>query len=182
MSRGPTRWAAALTLLVTTGFVAAVFVPALGRDPNYIPSALIGRNAPDFQLRSLNGGSEIKLSDLRGQVVLINFWASWCVECRKEEPVLSGVVSEYRGRGVVVLGVSFQDQEAQALAYAARGGIDWPLLFDPDSHTALAYGVGGIPETFFIDAKGNVRFKQASALTPAVVSRGLTPLVVEAGR
>ena len=175
------RWIAGAVLAAVTGTVAFVFVSAFGHDPNFTPSALIGKAAPDFQLRSLDGGSQISLGQLRGKVVMVNFWASWCTQCRDEEPVLSGAVSEYQGRGVVVLGISFQDQDAQALAYATRSSIDWPLLLDDNSNTALAYGVGGIPETFFIDAGGKVRYKQIGPLTPLVVSRQLTPLIVEAG-
>lgn len=182
MSAARWRWIAGAVLVAVTAAVALVFASAFGHDPNYVPSALLGKAAPDFQLRTLDGGALVQLSDLRGKVVLVNFWASWCMECRTEEPVLGGTMSEYQGRGVVVLGVSFQDQDAQALAYASRSSIDWPLLVDPDSKTALAYGVGGIPETFFIDATGKVRYKQIGPLTPLVVSQEMTSLVVEAGR
>jgi cytochrome c biogenesis protein CcmG/thiol:disulfide interchange protein DsbE len=146
-------------VMVAVALVAATLASGLGRDPTAIRSPLVGRVAPDFSLRTLDGGRTLRLADLRGQVVIVNFWASWCTECRVEHPALDAAWQRYRDAGVVLLGVDFQDTRADALAYLAGSGATWPPLEDPGSRTALAYGVYGIPETFFIGPDGRIAAK-----------------------
>jgi cytochrome c biogenesis protein CcmG/thiol:disulfide interchange protein DsbE len=148
----------ALTLLLATGF---------GRDPRELPSQLIGNPAPTFSLPRLGGGGRIDLASLRGQVVVVNFWASWCLACRKEHPDLLAAWERYRERGVVLVGVDFEDKEAGALAYAKEMGGDWPLVTDPGSRAAIAYGVFGVPETFVIAPDGTITAKKVGAVTYA---------------
>lgn len=159
---------ALLTLLLSFG---------LSRDPTVIRSALIGRRAPDFALRTLDGSGTVRLSDLRGKVVVINFWASWCADCRIEHPNLAGAWQRYRDSGMVLLGVAFQDRPSASRAYLAEFGGDWPQLSDPGSRTALAYGVYGVPETFVIGADGRVAFKQIGPVSYDRLSEQITALL-----
>lgn len=147
---------AAFALLLATG---------LGRDPTALPSRLVGEPAPGFSLPALDGGGTIELERFRGQVVVVNFWASWCFECRQEHPALLAAWDRYRERGVVFVGIDFEDTEADALAYAEAMGGDWPLVTDPGSRTAIAFGVFGVPETFVIAPDGTVAAKRVGAVT-----------------
>lgn len=159
-----------LTLLLSFG---------LSRDPTVIRSALVDRTAPDFALRTLDGSATVRLADLRGQVVVLNFWASWCADCRIEHPNLAEAWQRYRDRGVVLLGVAFQDRPSASRAYLADFGGDWPQLSDPGSRTALAYGVYGVPETFVIGTDGRVAFKQIGPVNYDRLSREITSLLPE---
>jgi cytochrome c biogenesis protein CcmG/thiol:disulfide interchange protein DsbE len=100
------------------------------------------------------------MADLRGRVVVVNFWASWCQECRDEHPALEATWDRYRERGVVVVGVLFEDKVEDGLVFADEFETDWPLVDDPGSRTAIAYGVFGVPETFVISPDGIVAAKQ----------------------
>jgi cytochrome c biogenesis protein CcmG, thiol:disulfide interchange protein DsbE len=159
------RWVAlaagsaiALTLLLASG---------LGRDPRELPSELVAERAPAFALEELDGSGTVDLGELEGQVVVLNFWASWCLPCRDEHPDLLAAWERYRERGVVVVGVDFEDTERAALDYAAEMGGDWPLVGDPGSRTAIAYGVFGVPETFVIAPDGTISAKTVGAVTYA---------------
>ena len=171
-------------VLLPVAAVAAVVALAawvlsvgLQRDPTAIRSPLLGRPAPDFALRTLDRDRVVRLGDLRGQVVVVNFWASWCAECRVEHPALSAAWNRFRDAGVVFVGVDFQDDRADALAYLAGTGTSWPVVADPGSRTALAYGVYGIPETFIIGPDGRVTAKQVGPVTYDQLVREITRLL-----
>ena len=119
--------AAGFVLVPVLAFVV-VLASGLGRDPRTLPSELIGEPAPTFTLPRLGGGASMSLGSLRGQVVVVNFWASWCLACREEHPDLLAAWERYRERGVVLIGVDFEDTEDAALAYAEEMGGDWPLV------------------------------------------------------
>jgi cytochrome c biogenesis protein CcmG, thiol:disulfide interchange protein DsbE len=154
---GRPRRALPLAAVVAAVALAAWLLSAgLQRDPTAIRSPLLGRPAPDFALRTLEGDRTVRLGELRGQVVVVNFWASWCAECRVEHPALSAAWDRFRDAGVVLVGVDFQDNHPSALAYLAGTGTGWPVVADPGSRTALAYGVYGVPETFVIGPDGRV--------------------------
>jgi cytochrome c biogenesis protein CcmG, thiol:disulfide interchange protein DsbE len=170
------RWAPLAAVALVVGSAAVLLGAGLGHDPNRLPAVLEGRQAPDFDLATIDGGQRVRLADLRGQVVVLNFWASWCTACRVEEPVLGDAFERYRDRGVAVLGVSFQDSATDAGAYAASNRISWPLLSDPGSRTGLAYGVTGLPETYFIGPDGRVAHKEAGPLTTDLVEREVRSL------
>jgi cytochrome c biogenesis protein CcmG, thiol:disulfide interchange protein DsbE len=142
-------------LVVAVVAVAALLASALTRPPTVAASPLVGREAPNFRLAGLNG-PPVQLSDLRGQVVVVNFWASWCAECRVEQPELDATWKRFRDSGVVVVGVNFQDQSADAQDYLAEFGSSYPVVRDAESSTALAYGLRGVPETFLVDRSGRV--------------------------
>lgn len=167
--------------LVATGIVllTGLFAFGLSRDPSKLRSTLVGRTAPDFTLRTLDGAGSVHLAQLRGQVVVINFWASWCAECRIEDPVLAAAWARYRDQRVVFLGISFQDSRDSALAYAAGHHMSWPLLSDPESRTGLAYGVSGVPETIFIGPDGRVAAKQVGPVTDELLTSRVGPLLTQ---
>lgn len=154
------RKGALTALLAAIIALTALFAFGLRRDPGLLRSALVGNRAPAFTLRTIDGKQTISLADLRGQVVVVNFWASWCAACRLEHPNLLAAWNRYRDQGVLVVGIVFEDSPGDAMAYMQELGGDWPSVADPGGRTALAYGVYGIPETFFIGPDGRISFKQ----------------------
>jgi cytochrome c biogenesis protein CcmG/thiol:disulfide interchange protein DsbE len=151
------RRGAALLGAVVVGvlLVVALLSSALSRPSAVAASPLVGRQAPNFRLAGLNG-PPVSLSSLRGQVVVVNFWASWCAECRVEQQALDATWKRFRDSGVVVVGVDFQDQTADARQYVEEFGSSYPVVRDADSSTALAFGLRGVPETFVLDRAGRV--------------------------
>jgi len=174
------RWAALGAIVVAVGSIAALLGFGLTHDPNVVPAALVGRQAPAFDLATVDGSQRVQLDTLRGEVVIVNFWASWCLACRTEQPALADTFNRYRDRGVVLVGISFQDSAVDARAYASSSGITWPLLNDPGSRTGLAYGVTGLPETYFIGPGGRVDHKEAGPVTTQLVDREVRRLQPEA--
>ncbi len=142
---------------------------AFRSDPRQIDSPLIGRQAPGFVLADLDG-ERVELAALRGRPVVINFWATWCQPCIVEHPVLLASARRYADRAVF-LGVVYQDDPGAIRDFIAARGAWGPALVDPESRVAIAYGVYGAPETFFIDAEGTVREKVTGALDPATIDR-----------
>jgi cytochrome c biogenesis protein CcmG, thiol:disulfide interchange protein DsbE len=178
--RSPARpWRRVAVVLASTVGITAILGFGFTRDPRDIRSSLIGRPAPDFALRTLDGSEVVRLSHLRGQVVVINFWASWCAECRVEHPDLQAAWQRYRDRGVVLVGIPFQDSPDDSRRYAAELGGDWPLLVDPGSETGLAYGVYGVPETVFVGPDGTIAGKVIGPVTFEALSRGINGLLEE---
>lgn len=139
--------------------VIALLAYGLTRSPNIIDSPLPGRAAFDFTSTTLDGDT-LSLSDLKGKVVVLNFWASWCVACIDEHPVLAAAERLYASRGFQVLGVVYQDSPENARRWMARMGGGWPSIMDGESRIAIEYGVYGVPETFFIGRDGRIAYKQ----------------------
>ncbi len=174
------RWMLVAALVVAVAALGALFGFGLTRDPSAISSPLVGRPAPDFGLRTLDGSRLIRVRDFRGQVVVVNFWASWCLPCRDEHPDILAAWERYREHGVLVVGIDFQDSKKAALAFQRELGGDWPIVEDPGSRTALAYGVYGIPETFFIDQRGLIRYKHVGPVTYEMLTAQIG-LLLESG-
>lgn len=130
----------------------------IGRDPSLLRSALIDRPAPALIGRTLEADA-FDLSTLSGKVTIVNFWASWCVECRREHPDFVRVAARYRNQPVALVGVIFQDDPEAARAYMREMGGDWPNVVDPEGRIAIDFGVYGVPETFLVDAGGVIRAK-----------------------
>jgi cytochrome c biogenesis protein CcmG/thiol:disulfide interchange protein DsbE len=123
-------------------------------------TALQGRKAPEFTLPLFDQFDEeqVNLGELRGQVVVVNFWASWCVECYKEARLLEQAWQDYKDQGVVFVGVDHLDTEKEALIYMQQYGITYPSGPDVGNKIAREYGITGVPETFFIDKDGNIDY------------------------
>ncbi len=112
--------------------------------------------APGFSLPRLTGEGKIALADYRGKAVVVNFWASWCVPCKTEAPLLEAAWREHRGRGLVVLGVNSQDLSSDARRFARQVGWTYPLVRDGRGDTLGPYAVSAFPETFFINRQGKL--------------------------
>lgn len=121
------------------------------------PAPQIGFAAPDFTLDSL-AGSMLKLSDLRGKVVMVNLWASWCGPCRAEMPAIDAVYQQYRDQGleVVAINTTFQDSEDEARAFVKELGVTFPIAFDRDGATSKRYALQAMPTTFFVKRNGAI--------------------------
>jgi cytochrome c biogenesis protein CcmG/thiol:disulfide interchange protein DsbE len=140
----------------TVGLLALVVIVSLDVwSQAGAPKAASGVAAPDFRLRNLDGSGSLTLSELRGRVVVLNFFASWCNPCRDEAPVLRSLSERYRNSGIVVLGVATNDDLGDARSFARKYGLSYPLVV-ADEDTLTAYAVRGLPETVFIDAAGSV--------------------------
>jgi cytochrome c biogenesis protein CcmG, thiol:disulfide interchange protein DsbE len=169
-----------VAVLVALALVAGLLTFGLTRDPTLIRSPLLGRLAPDFSLRT-QGGDPIRLSDLRGHVVVVNFWASWCIPCREEHPDLLAAWNRYRDHGLVLLGVIYQDSPGNARQFMQENGGDWPILEDPGGEVSIDYGVYGAPETFFIGPDGRIADKRVGASSFEQLSNRISGLLERAG-
>jgi cytochrome c biogenesis protein CcmG/thiol:disulfide interchange protein DsbE len=172
------RWGAIGGIAGCVVVVAAISAFGLTRNPSAVRPVLLGKPAPDFTARTLDGSSSVRLSRLRGQVVVLNFWASWCPECVVEHPALANAWERYRDHGVVVLGMSFNDATGSAASFASRLSMEYPVLVDPGDRTALAYGVTGPPETFLIDASGMIAGKWVGPVRYQELSDQIRSLLV----
>jgi cytochrome c biogenesis protein CcmG/thiol:disulfide interchange protein DsbE len=149
----------------------------LTRDPRRIDSPLPGRAAPDFALPTLAPGDSIKLSELRGNVVVVNFWASWCIPCRDEHPVLLDASRTYTPRGVKFVGIAYNDKPEDSQRWLNELGSAYPSLVDNGARTAIDYGVSGVPETFIMDKQGVVAFKKFGPITTGEITQKLDSLL-----
>ncbi len=177
------NWNRAFIAALIAAPLIALFAWGFTRDPNSIASPLPGHDAPTFALEVFAPGQPplarpigdtVRLADLRGQVVVLNFWASWCLACGDEHAILTETAKRYAGRPVHFLGVLYNDVPSAGIAWIARmGGQSYPSVNDPSARTAIDYGLYGVPETFFLDADGRVAYKQTGPVTEA----GLTSIV-----
>jgi len=156
--------------------VLALLAWGLTRDARIVPSPLPGKPAPDFALATISGDS-LHLASLQGQVVLVNFWASWCLACRAEHQVLVDAAKRYRDRGLRVVGVVYEDSRDNALAWIKERGGDWPNVLDVGSRTAIQYGLFGVPETFFVGRDGRIIYKQIGPLDTGVIDQWVPRLL-----
>ena len=151
------RWMG-LGVVGATVVLAVVLASRFGSDPGLVDSPLLGEPAPEFDLADLDGSGGLALTDLRGDVVVVNFFASWCLECREEHADLVATADSFADQGVTFVQIAYQESTAESLAYLDEVGRSAATryLADPGSRAAIAYGVFGIPETFFIDPDGIV--------------------------
>jgi cytochrome c biogenesis protein CcmG/thiol:disulfide interchange protein DsbE len=153
------------------GGVISLLAYGFTRDARYIQSPLVAKQAPSFTLK-LFDGKVISLEDLRGKVVFLNFWASWCVPCRAEAKTLESAWKKYKDRRVVFLGVNIQDNEKDARSFIQEFGITYMNGIDDTGRIAVDYGVWGIPETFFIDGQGRITYKHVGVLgLPIIIAK-----------
>jgi len=149
------------------GATLALLAFGLSRSPQNLPSALIALPAPQFTLATLFEPSDsISLGELRGRVVVLNYWASWCLPCVEEHPYLVKLSEDYDPGDVRLLGMLYQDTPERGRVFIEKYGGDWPTLLDPASSTAIPYGVYGPPETFVVTPDGVIAYKLVGPLTP----------------
>ncbi len=174
----PRRRRGHLFLIPLLLFVAIGGFLALGltRDPGTLPSTLIGRPAPTFTLPPIEGrdGAGLATSDLGGQPMLVNIFASWCVPCRIEHPVITRLAEQ----GVPVHGINYKDDPAKAMAWLKELGDPFGKVgSDRNGRAAIEWGVYGVPETFVIDKAGKVAYKHVGPLQPRDLERTILPLL-----
>ena len=165
-----------LYLLPLLLFLALIgyFIAGLRRDPHILPSAMIDKPAPDFTLPALVADKPgIARTDLDGPL-LVNFFASWCVPCRAEHPMLGVLAKE----GVPLLGIAWKDKPEDARAWLAELGDPYRrLAIDRDGRVGIDFGVYGVPETYVIDRTGKIRYRQAGPITPEDMKEKIAPLL-----
>lgn len=184
------NWKRAFIASLAAVPVVLLFAWGMTRDPNSIPSPLPGRDAPTFSLAVFapgqpplerTVGDTMRLADFRGRVVVVNFWASWCLACRDEHSTLSDVARLYAGKPVQFMGVLYSDTPANGRQWIAEmGGQSYPSVDDPGARTAIDYGLYGVPETFFLDANGRVAYKHTGPVSPGVVAHVVDSLMAVA--
>jgi cytochrome c biogenesis protein CcmG/thiol:disulfide interchange protein DsbE len=169
------RWLLPLSAIPVLALLAYGF----RLSPRDIPSPLVGKPAAPFVLQTFDG-RPVSRDSLHGQVVVVNFWASWCYPaCYEEAPVLERGWREYRDRGVIVLGVDIQDKAEAAEKFIRDFGITFPNAPDPAGKVSVDFGVYGVPETFFVDRAGRIRAKHVGAVTDRVLREQLDRLLAE---
>ncbi|MCL4536268.1 MAG: TlpA family protein disulfide reductase [Nitrospirae bacterium] len=150
-----------ILILIVAGLVF-FFIPKEEKIQRAVVA--VGLKAPDFELPELDAGGKSssmiwRFSELKGKVVFINFWASWCDECKKEKPAIQMLYEKMQGRPFQMLTIVYRDAPEKAMAYMRENGYTMPVLFDGDMKIARNYGVRGVPETYIIDREGIVREK-----------------------
>jgi len=163
----------------TIGLVAALFTFGFTTNPKLVPSPLVGRGAPAFEVQQMNGTGKISLAELKGTPFILNFWASWCVACREEAHILEQAHQTYENQGhkIRVIGIAIQDTPTAALSFARQFGKTYFLGLDNAAgDIALNYGLYGVPETFFIDAKGMILDKKIGPVGTDDIAREVAKL------
>jgi len=164
-------------VLVFVGLVVYFATPLLrGTDPSLIPSPLIDKPAPTFDLPPLPGYAKgVSSADLKGKVQIVNIFASWCVPCRAEAPALMTLAKDMH---ISILGINQKDKPADALEYLKELGDPYVAIgMDSDRHVSIDWGAYGAPETFIVDAEGRIRYKQAAPITQADIDDTIMPLI-----
>lgn len=167
-----------LPIGIFIGLLIALMV-GLGKDPGELPSPLIGRDSPTFTLPELSN-PEVTVSDtdIRGEVALVNVWASWCVACRQEHNFLMALA---RSGTIPIYGLNWRDERPAALRWLRDLGNPYTAnAFDGDGRVGIDWGVYGAPETFLLDKEGRVIYKHVSPLTPKVWREEFEPRIAEA--
>jgi cytochrome c biogenesis protein CcmG, thiol:disulfide interchange protein DsbE len=161
--------------IVLLGFLAV----GLNRDPREVPSPLVGKPAPMFEVPQLAAPEKtFSPKEMLGKVWLLNVWASWCVSCRQEHPILVDYVKS--GGTMPIVGLDYKDQRTDGLRWLAQLGDPYLLsAYDADGRVGIDYGVYGVPESYLIDKAGIIRFKQIGPITPEAMEKKILPLVKE---
>ena len=182
------NWKRATIAMLAVAPVIALFAFGFTRNPRDIPSPLPGHQAPAFTLSVLSpptgqtkpaAGEPISLQGLEGKVVVLNFFASWCLPCRAEHQALSETALKYSGKPTQFLGVLYNDEPSAALSWIAdMGGMTYPALLDKESRTAIDYGLFGVPETFIIGPDGRIAHKEVGPVTNAILEKVIDSVLV----
>ncbi len=183
----PARARYLLPLLFAAALAGMFLFSLFSGDPSRLPSALIGKPAPQFDLPPIEGftkngqpGAGFRTADLStGEVSLVNIWASWCAPCIQEHPLLVRLKERH---GLRLIGINYKDQPENAQRFLARLGDPYDLIgADRDGRTAIDWGVYGVPETYVVDGGGQIVYRYVGPLTEEAIERDLLP-VVEAAR
>ncbi len=163
---------------IPAGFIVLVVLLAFGLrlNPREVPSPLIGKPAPPFELPLLAAPDKtFSQKDMLGKVWIMNVWASWCPPCLVEHPVITGLA-----KTIPVVGLNYKDARQDALPWLKRNGDPYQLsVYDAAGRIAIDYGVYGVPETYVIDRRGVIRYKHIGPVTPEVAQKKIEPLVRE---
>ncbi|MBC5764467.1 DsbE family thiol:disulfide interchange protein [Ramlibacter albus] len=159
--------------VVLAGFLGV----GLTKNPREVPSPLVNKAAPQFAIPQLVADKNFSPADMKGKVWMLNVWASWCVACRVEHPLL---VELSKANIVPVIGLDYKDQRPDAMKFLAQNGDPYTLsAMDIDGRVGIDYGVYGVPETFIIDKHGVIRHKQIGPITPEALKDTILPLIKE---
>ena len=178
----PTRIALALLPLVALVALIAVFALNIDRDPTLVHSVLIDKPAPDFTLQAVAGLGlpGFDTAKLKGQVTVVNVFASWCIPCRDEHPVLEALKRE---TDIPIYGINQKDAAENAKAFLAELGNPYDAVgADGDGRTSIDWGVYGVPETFIVDAHGVIRFKHTGPLAMDDIDKEIVPALARAAK
>ncbi|MGD9616854.1 MAG: DsbE family thiol:disulfide interchange protein [Alphaproteobacteria bacterium] len=163
--------------VVLFALLAVVLRGGLGRDTTILPSPLIDQPVPVFALPPISGdGAGFASADLQGKVSLVNVFASWCVPCRAEHPVLNALATSDR---VPIYGINYKDKPNAARAFLAELGNPYLRIGADDGRVGIEWGVYGVPETFVVDRRGRIRYKHVGPLTRADLDRTILPLIAQ---
>jgi cytochrome c biogenesis protein CcmG/thiol:disulfide interchange protein DsbE len=178
------QWSGAMRIAAIIGISALVVVLVLAfrRDPHDIKTGTVGKPAAAFTLRNLEEDRPMVFDAPRGRITVMNFFASWCIPCKEENPALLRVYERYRGSGVEFIGVLYQDTRESGLKYVRDNGVTWPTGMDDDGRVAFSYGVFGIPETFFIGADGVIAGRHIGPIDETTLVNAIDKLRSEARR
>ncbi|MFQ5955901.1 MAG: DsbE family thiol:disulfide interchange protein [Kiloniellales bacterium] len=170
------RYLLALIPAALFGLVAVYFSLGLQRDPRIIPSALIDQAVPAFELPPLADGKPgLSNADLTGEVTMVNVFASWCVPCRFEHPLLMRLAAD---KIVTVHGLNWKDKPEDATRWLQELGDPYTRIgSDPSGRVGIDWGVYGVPETYIVDADGRIRYKQVGPMTPELLDQTVLPLI-----
>jgi cytochrome c biogenesis protein CcmG/thiol:disulfide interchange protein DsbE len=174
----PSRGMQIVRVATVAAIVGLVLVLAFGfrRDPQDIRTGTVGRPAPAFDLERLDTSGRIRLTDLSGKVIVVNFFASWCIPCKEEAPALVRVWERYRTSDVVFVGIVYQDSPQASKDFHERLGQTWPAALDDNGRTALQFGVFGVPETYFIGKDGVVEGRHIGPIDETTLIRAIDTL------
>ena len=162
--------------LVVFAALAGFFAVGLTKDPHEVPSPLIDKPAPAFKLAELHDADKVFTpEEMKGKVWMLNVWASWCVSCRVEHPLL---VDMSKRQSVPIVGLNYKDAREAGVKWLDKLGNPYVLsAYDVDGKVGIDYGVYGVPETFVIDKQGVIRYKQIGPITPEALDKTILPLI-----
>ncbi len=176
---GKMVWAAIAGAVIFI-ILGVVFTGRFGGDPSISSSPLIGKPAPTDPIALMDGSGQISIADYAGDILVVNYWASWCLSCREEHPDLLKAAADYKDLGVTFIGVNYQDTYPNAVAFLDEMGWSEETVYvvDEGSTTAFQWGVLGIPETFFVNREGIIVGKVSGPSTYALLSRTLDQIIL----
>ncbi len=177
--RSPWILVSVSTVIVASLVLAVSLASRFGVDPNYVASAVIDRKVPPLELPRLGAEGSISLHEAGGDILVVNFWASWCPACRAEHDDLILAASRYETFGVRFVGVVYQDRESSAIAFLDELGWGYEYATDPGSRAAIAFGLRGVPETYFVDRDGVITARISGETNITALSTMLDAMLLE---